>query len=355
MTVTTDFCGGNAHILEVNENCVYFKPDLRDTNGNWFYWAFAVQNAAGKTLDFVITDCSPNEWIGPYGAAVSHDLVQWNWMGSTGFYKNSFQYTFAENENTVYFAHDMLYHPSQFYRFCKQKDIPVQVLSKDRHGTPIPHIRVGKGENVILFTARHHCCESTGNYVLEGIVDEFLRDPMPGWAVEAIPFVDADGVIAGDQGKNRIPHDHYLDYLDGLYPGVKAVKAMIASENIRAIFDLHSPWHFIDPAHPHDAHAFLVLPNPEKMDAYNRLSHLFKEECTSDGLIHEPGENKLPGVGWNHYDEPIACSNWCDTIADVEIALGLETTYFGDEKHIVSQKRLLETGRCFMRAVRRFF
>jgi hypothetical protein len=355
MTITTDFCGGNALILELGEHTVCFRPELRDTTTAWFYWSFAVEGAAGKTLEFRITDCSPKEWIGPYGAAVSHDLIHWDWSGADGCNGDSFCYTFAENEDRVYFAHDMLYHPSHFHRFCEQRDIQIRNIAEDRRGTPIPHIKVGNGENVILLTARHHSCEAPGNYVLEGIIDEFLDMPMSDWSIEAIPFVDADGVVYGDQGKNRAPHDHYTDYLEELYPGVRAVKSVMMTKNVQAFFDLHAPWHFIDPVHPTDAHAFLVLTSPGKMDAYSRFSRLFFEECTAEGLIFEPEENKPPGVGWNRHDTPVTSDTWFNAYHSAPLTLVLETSYFGDDTHIVSQNRLTMTGRSFMRAVKRFF
>ena len=79
MRVSTDFCGGNAQILNVEDNKVSFLPDLRDTDGDWFYWAFKVTGAAGKTVTF---DMSPKNYVGPFGAAVSHDLYHWEWTDS---------------------------------------------------------------------------------------------------------------------------------------------------------------------------------------------------------------------------------------------------------------------------------
>ncbi len=355
MIISTDFCGGNAQILEIGERTVRFRPDLRDTTTPWFYWAFSVKGAAGKTLEFKITDCTPKEWIGPYGAAVSHDLIHWSWTGTDKRSGDRFIYSFAENEDIVYFAHDMLYHPSHLHRFCETRGLSVRCIAEDRHGTPIPHIKIGDGDNVILLTARHHSCEATGNYVLEGIIDEFLDAPMSGWSIEAIPFIDADGVVFGDQGKNRAPHDHYTDYLEERYPGVRAVKSVMMTANVQAFFDLHAPWHFIDPAHPTDAHAFLVLTDSAKIDAYNRFSRLFSEECTEEGLVFIPEENKHPGVGWNRHDTPVTSDKWCNAYCSTPLTLVLESSYFGDQAHMVSPHRLAMTGRSFMRAVRRYF
>lgn len=61
-------------------------------------------------------------------------------------------------------------------------------------------------------TARHHACESTGNYVLEGVLEELIKSLPNNLSVMCVPFVDYDGVVNGDQGKNRFQHDHNRDY-----------------------------------------------------------------------------------------------------------------------------------------------
>ncbi len=78
-------------------------------------------------------------------------------------------------------------------------------------GSPVPYITLGEGSKSVILTARHHACESTGNYVLEGMLEELLRHPLPDTTVFCVPFVDYDGVIRGDQGKSREPHDHNRD------------------------------------------------------------------------------------------------------------------------------------------------
>src|SRR5690606_15909380 len=58
----------------------------------------------------------------------------------------------------------------------------------------------------------------------------------------AIPFVDKDGVEAGDQGKNRAPHDHNRDYgEDSIYRSIQAIKLLGAEKKINALLDLHCP------------------------------------------------------------------------------------------------------------------
>ena len=168
LTVTTDFCGGNAVIHSVTEDTIVFEPDIRDTEGTWFYWAFCGRGAQGKTVRFT----QPNSrWVGYFGAAVSHDLYHWAWSNTAENNYADFTYHFGEDEDCVHFAHNLLYHPSRFHRLCERLGVSVNIPVMDRMGTPIPAAGLGDGANNILLTARHHCCEATGDYIRDGIME----------------------------------------------------------------------------------------------------------------------------------------------------------------------------------------
>lgn len=124
-----------------------FVPDLRDTENDWFYWAARVDGAAGRTIRFSVP-----RWVGPFGAAVSRDLYHWEWNGNSD--GDSLTYTFGEDEESVYFAHDLLCHPSRFHLFAERRGIIVKTLAADNKGTPIPYITVGEGEKTVLLAAR---------------------------------------------------------------------------------------------------------------------------------------------------------------------------------------------------------
>jgi hypothetical protein len=77
----------------------------------------------------------------------------------------------------------------------------------------------------------------------------------------ASPLVDKDGVQAGDQGKNRAPHDHNRDYGGmPLYPEVKAIQDLAEAQRVQFALDLHCPalrgdvheaFHFLGLGLPH--------------------------------------------------------------------------------------------------------
>ena len=350
-TIDTDFCGGNATILSVADDTVTFVPDLRDTDDNWFYYAFRVRGAQGRTVHFSLDGM---RWVGYFGAAVSHDLQHWQWSGSADDNYTSFTYTFGDEEDCVYFAHDMLYHPSRFSRLCERLGVQITAPVTDRGGTPILTAVLGNGAHNILLTARHHCCEATGNYIMEGILEEFAANPIPGCRITAIPFVDADGVIRGDQGKNRRPHDHNRDYADGIYPGVRYVKELVCRGDVICAFDLHSPWHF---GGSNDKLFIVHNSNTHMTGEFFRFGQILEEEMADDpdAMLYDRSNDMPIGVSWNQ-GGPInrSMGAWCGGQEGVLIAFSFETTYFGEEGNIVSQEKLVHSGRCFCRAIARY-
>lgn len=350
MTVTTDFVGANAHILSVDEESgtVRFAPDLRDSTEEWFYWAFCVKGAQGRTLTF---DMSPKRFVGYFGAAVSRDLYRWEWSQSASGDLTSFTYTFGEDEDCVYFAHDMLYLPARFDAFCRTHALTWESVCPDRYGTPIPCVTLGEGPRTVLLTARHHCCEATGSYVMEGILDEYLKAPDEDLRVIALPFIDADGVVRGDQGKARAPHDHNRDYAEGLYPGVRAVKAIADREKPIAAFDLHSPWHLGG----RNDKIFIVRKHPQMAEDLRLFGRCFTEAITPQAMRYDIKDDIDPGVEWNTCDpQRLTFSGYCGANPETLLVFSLETTYFGEEGNVVTQEKLVETGRCFWRAFRAF-
>src|SRR5215213_4902724 len=79
LKIDADFPGGNIAVDAVEGDTVRIHPDLRDTEGNWFYWAFRVTGAQNRTLTFEFTQQQP---VGVRGPAVSlDDGVNWSWLG----------------------------------------------------------------------------------------------------------------------------------------------------------------------------------------------------------------------------------------------------------------------------------
>ncbi len=342
-----DFPGGNAEVAGIWGNAVWIRPALRDTAGKWFYWAFCVEGAEGETVAFHLDE----PWLGYFGPAKSTDLKNWAWCGKGVMSEDrkTFIYRFLPGETRVYFAHHMLYPLDRVEKLARRLHIPVRELTVSNGGNSVPLLTFGEGENVILLLARHHACESTGSYVLEGVLEALAGGLPAGYKVIAVPFMDMDGVLKGDQGKNRIPHDHNRDYTDTpLYAEVRAVLDMIRQKPPKFLFDFHAPWH----AGGANDRVFLVrnLLNPTGQDAFSRL---LAKECKGLPLPYEGTFDLLPFEKWNRMT-PSAAAHHVSLYPGVELSLTLETAYFGTEEQQVTQENLLQLGSRFGKALCRY-
>ena len=345
MTIHQNFIGGNIHIKEITENTVVLENELRDTVQDWFYWAFCVEGAQGKEITFHFQ----KNRLGYWGPAVSHDLVHWHWLDSVD--KDSFTYRFGENESRVYFAHSMLYHPTRFLDFAAQKGLKVTELCQSRKGRSVPCLQMGNGEKSIILTARHHACESTGNYVLEGVLEELTRELPSGVRLLCVPFVDFDGVSDGDQGKSRAPHDHNRDYsydTTPIYPEVAAIMNHAEKYGCHFGFDFHSPWH----KSGENDYIYIVRNKVEKEETFNRFSALLESEITADSMSYQQKNDHPANTGWNQPSPNFAFT--MNSRPECTLAFSLENTYFGTADNKVSAERLIALGRCFAKAIRNF-
>ena len=345
MRIHGDFLGGNVTVTQEEGSHIYLSNQLRDTVGDWFYWAFCVEGAAGKTLTFHLGDCR----LGYFGPAVSYDLVNWHWLGQEE--SGTFTYEFSPDEDRVYFAHHMLYHPARFLRFAEERCLTVSTLCISRFGKEVPCLVLGEGGKTVLLTARHHACESTGNYVLEGVLEELIERPLEGYRVLCVPFVDYEGVLAGDQGKGRAPYDHNRDYnptASPIYPVTSVLRQEMDKGHVEYAFDFHSPWHIGD----RNDTCFIVQGRFDHQDAFNGFAEAFESEVTPLAFPYRHQNDIALGVEWNQPGVPAFFSYAWERGA--RLAFTLETAYFGTDACPVSGDNLKETGRCFARALRRF-
>lgn len=242
MEISNKFPGGNIELICEKDNEVFIEREIRN-DGGYFYWAFCVTGAQGKTVRFRFPHSTR---VGRFGAAVSHDLKSWFWSNSKELVekKDAFTYTFAPDETRVYFAHNMVYSEEMLCDFLQSNNIALETFTQTKKGRNVPCFSIGEGDTLVLITSRHHACESTGTYLLQGFAQGCLEKRPSGIKFLFVPFVDYDGVVDGDAGKGRLPHDHNRDYGETvLYPETAKLQKLADSGRVLMNFDLHSPHH----------------------------------------------------------------------------------------------------------------
>lgn len=312
MNIDCSFPGGNIVVERVTEDAAWVHQDLRDTEGNWFYWYFRVTQAQGKTVCFHFTESVA---IGARGPAISLDAGKtWKWLRTETVDGNAFHFTFPDAANSVLFAMTIPYTGKHWEAFLNRVgDSPFLqngTLCLTRQGRAVEQLSVGclhaTPEHRVLLVARHHCCETMASFVLEGLISFILEDISDGnWLRQnveflVIPFMDRDGVEAGDQGKQRKPHDHNRDYNEvSIYSETAALRDVITRQSdgrLHLAFDIHCPW--LKGSNSNETVYLVGECNPSIWEQQQRFSAILQQVKT--GALPFCEEDNIPfGTAWN--------------------------------------------------------
>ena len=370
--IDCNFPGGNVKVDSISpaadgvDYLAKVRPDLRDTQGDWFYYAFRVNGAEGLTVRFFFDHGSR---VGARGPAISSDGgATWRYLSDKpGFDSQKFTYSFGKDEKSVLFATAILYTQSNWEKFMaayrSRADVSLETLCQSRKGRNVELLQIGKQNDSARFgialTCRHHCCEMSASFVLEGILQEVFSDSATGkWLREncrfyVVPFVDKDGVEDGDQGKNRKPHDHNRDYNHEIHPEVKALKAGIveAFGNKKLVFmDLHCPWI------REGMNEWVYFPGakaPNTVEPLKKFSLLLEEQQKDRTLPYKESFNLPFGQGWNNDANYIKLEKgvqtagskmWAASLPNSVLVAGLEMPYSNASGAEVNQKSAQEFG-----------
>jgi hypothetical protein len=337
--IDSSFPGGNIIIHEIRGNDVYLEQDLRDTEGDWFYWSFRVRGAEERLVRFHFVG---SDAIGPLGPAVSTDGGQtWPWLGSSSGGTTDFSYQFRDQSKDVRFSVGMNYLEAHFLdfltRLSSNHSLRLETLCTTPRGRRVELLRIGcspRSRYRLVFTCRHHACEAPANYVLEGAIGAILADDSTGeWYREhvetaVVPFVDKDGVEEGDQGKYRRPHDHWHDYAgESIYSAVSSLRKLMESFDDGTpltYVDLHCPWLH---GGRHETIHFVGNSSGNNWLAIQRLSARL-EQRQKGQLTFAKGDNLPFGAAWNlDQGKPLTSHNWVQTLRNVRLATVLEFPY----------------------------
>ncbi|MBI3854114.1 MAG: peptidase M14 [Planctomycetes bacterium] len=361
LRIDAELPGGNIIVDKVDGDSVSLHQDLRDTKGDWFYWAFRVRGAQGRTLTFRFTK---GDVVGVLGPAMSLDGGEtWSWLGKESVKGPSFQAAFPADARDVRFCVSIPYFEKDLRKFLarheKEAGLRVETLCETKKGRKVERLRLGSGPNRILLTARHHACEMIASYVLEGILEEALSDAWYREKAEimAIPFVDKDGVEDGDQGKNRIPRDHNRDYSgESLYASTKALREFApkwSEGGLRFALDLHCPT--LRGAHNETIY-FVGSENPDNWKKIEKLAGIL-ESIQSGPLLYRAADNVPFGTAWNtatNFTQGMSFARWAQELPGNPAATTIEVSYAHANGRIVSADSARALGRDLARSLRKF-
>lgn len=367
--VDCDFPGGNIILDSIEGASIAVHQDLRDTEGDWFYWYFRVRGAAGRTLKVRFTESNV---IGVRGPSVSLDEGQnWQWLGIEAVDAQSFTYQVPTDVESVRFCFAMPYLEGDLKaflgRYANHPSLARDVLCETLAGREAELIHLGQldGEpdHRILLTCRHHCCEMMASYSLEGVIETVLIDPDFGaWLREhvefaVVPFVDKDGVENGDQGKNRRPHDHNRDYSgESIYPTVRTIRQWVppwSGGRLRVALDMHCPW--IRGEHNEN----IYFPGGPDKENWERVSHFSKilEQVQTGPLVFDTQDNLPFGEAWNtagNFSAGKSFGRWASELTGILIGGSIEIPYANVGGQPVTAQSARAFGRDLAKALYEF-
>ncbi len=313
ITIRSDYPGGNILVESIKGSKVKLKQDIRDSMSRWFYWNFCVEDAQGMEIEFEFTD---GEVIGNHGPCVSFDGINRKWVGEECVYtRKTFRYRFPPNISKAFFSFSLPYQlkdlESFYDRYKGHKMLSRDILTISEKGRPVPLLHLGRcstsGNKHIILTCRHHACESTPSYMLEGLLSYFLNKSvilqpvredlrqveekrislLDSYTIHTIPFVDLDGVEEGDQGKGRLPHDHNRDYIEKpIYKATAAIMELGLKLQPVIAIDLHAPWKW-GGKHDHPYFTKLMPPVRNEIEKFGVILTKVTHR-NSNNIIFEP-------------------------------------------------------------------
>lgn len=363
MKITSDYPGGNIIYRGINEDNgvteIFLEQDMRDTDRWWFYWNFRIDSPPEGKVRFSFMN---KDVVCPYGAAVSEDGI--NWAYDPDGYEDGthFTYTFDRDVKAFYFCFTLPYQLHHFERFFESISsdgaVRRETLCVSEQGIDVPLLVIGEGKEDVVFTARHHCCESTASYALEGVIEALLNDYrslLEKYRFHIIPFMDIDGAENGDQGKSRKPHDHNRDYIDEpIYSTVRALCEYARKLNTAYFIDYHSPWRWGGAdSRPHLHLTSYVEDNDEIENRFVDTLRKITDAPDFRGIKYDGYVNHYGAFGNNPVAE--CADSFFKQNLRAKMALTIETPYSGDLEKAYTLELLREWGGNIVKALSETF
>ena len=359
--ISSDFAGGNIMVVKTAGDTIWLKPDLSETDGEWFYWYFKVSNISGKQLFFQFTLDNQFTAFGPAYSINNNNT--WKWYGENRVHKNGFSYAFSPEDTVAWFCTAFPYTGKDLDSFLSRLEnrdrLHRDTLCLSPDNRVIEQLSIipsgDKPGTMVLITARHHACEMMANYVLEGIIESILNEVELEYLRETVeflivPFMDKDGVENGEQGKNRIPRDHNRDYEgESIYQSTAALREEIpawSDGRLKIALDLHCPWIKGE----YHEWIYLVGKKDPIMEAEQiRFGELLENHAT--GELRFRSRDFLPyGTSWNtqgSFTKGLSFSGWAGGLDNISLATTLEFPY----ANILGVQVTRDNARAFGKAI----
>ena len=365
--ITDEYAGGNIVVVSKLNNTISLdnKVDPEEGSTPYFYWNFEATSDADRTVTFVFNQNKnyTTPLIGTnYKLLYSKDDGKtWSYMPSIN--TTSFKYTFTAGE-TVRFSNVLPYVLDDYNEFVeankdneraefttlREKAIELglstdTVTFKSKEGRELPLIVIGNqnAKKCLVFTSRHHSCETIGSYTLEGMIQYYLDDVSDAflneYCVYVVPIVDIDGVENGEQGKGRGGLDHNRDYGIGTHVEVTAITTFFTevfkNQKVVVFLDSHAPgsvttdlgnhlsYGSTDSNNPYGTQDMEIALQPQVLLFSDILDELENADTNEDKLTYNPNN------AWRAYGQDGMARVWFARCAENYniVATTLETSF----------------------------
>ncbi len=270
MSVSTDFEGGNAEVVKLNQTTktLRIRPELHEGRGWPCWWYFQLDGlqlgeritleVEAQTKPFREKQVLAAAWCQPKHAWLSTDGETWSPSDEGTRTKDKvmiYQIQVAAPQMRVAWGPPFV--PADAERLLAEiaKRLPESQrfeLAKTRHGHAVNGIRIGDANapHQVWIGARHHAWETGGSQVGRGFIRWYASEEAKALrnqtCLHYIPIMDVDNVVLGAGGKEAEPRDHNRDWADvPIYPEVAAAQGMISDihrkRGLDAYIDLHNP------------------------------------------------------------------------------------------------------------------
>ena len=146
MRISNQLAGGNIQLLSISGKEALLDVELRDTEGDWFYWMFRAEFPEEGVYRFRFA--SPNR-VGTRGPAFRRrGEVQWKWLHPEGYAETQeFSWLCREGGETVEFCMGMQYLAEDWERFLCEMNSPELksgILCRSGKGRNVEMAKAGK-------------------------------------------------------------------------------------------------------------------------------------------------------------------------------------------------------------------